>query len=94
MKAMKPITIRSMSDVRIALNDELNTLRSGNGDDSHANSVANIIGKIMHSVKIDVLVHKYVSSLEQKEELILNTKLIPRDLKKSEDETFESESEA
>lgn len=75
MQKRELIKIETMVDVRKAITDEINEIRLGNSNPAKGNAIANLIGKLLQSVKLDIEVHRYVS--KEKEEInILDTPLI------------------
>jgi len=59
---MKEKEIKSTQDIREVLADEINAIRSGKSTPARGNAIANITGKMLQSVKVDIEVHRYVSS--------------------------------
>ena len=56
------IDINNTVNVRQVLADEINDLRTGKSNPAKGNAIANLSGKILQSVKLDIEVHRYVSS--------------------------------
>lgn len=71
---MKEIELQKMSDVRQAINDELNALRVGKSSAGQTNATANLIGKFLETIKIDIFAHRYLAQISEGKG-ILNTPL-------------------
>jgi hypothetical protein len=73
---LERIDIQNTEDVRRVLTDEINELRTGNSNPARANAVANLTGKMLSSVKLDIDVHRYVTSGKHQKIKSLKTQLI------------------
>lgn len=72
---MQKKPIENTENIREVLTDEINAIRLGKSNPARGNAVANLIGKMLQSVKLDIEVHRYVSS-GKKDIKGLNTPLI------------------
>lgn len=51
--------IKNTENVRKVIADEIELVRKGDSNPARANAIANLIGKLLNSVKLDIEVHKY-----------------------------------
>ena len=56
---MKPIEIKNNADLRKALIEQINAVREGKCDARESNAVGNLVGKILQTIKVDLLVLKH-----------------------------------
>jgi len=76
MTESKKIKMDGTEDVRKVITDEINQIRLGKSNPSRGNAVANLLGKLLQSVKLDIEVHRYVSGGSKAKIKSLNTPLI------------------
>ena len=74
-KEVKRVEMKGTEDLRKIIADEINQLRMGTSNPSRGNAVANLLGKLIQSVKLDIEVHRYVSN-DKRQVKSLNTPLI------------------
>lgn len=72
--------IENTESIRKILADEIELIRKGDSNPSRANAIANMVGKILASVKLDIEVHKYIAKADALE---LTVPLIKRIQKKT-----------
>ena len=70
---MQKKEIENTENIRQVLTDEINAIRQGKSNPARGNAVANLIGKMLQSVKLDIEVHRYVSAKDVK---TLSTQLV------------------
>jgi len=58
MPEIKKIKMEGTEDVRKVITDEINQIRLGTSNPSRGNAVANLLGKLLQSVKLDIEVHR------------------------------------
>lgn len=56
--------VENTRDLRELLTDEIKLLREGKSNPGRSNAIANMVGKILSSVKLDLEVHKYVAKAD------------------------------
>jgi len=67
--------MKGTQDVRKVITEEVNALRTGKSIPARGNAIANLIGKLIQTVKLDIEVHRYVSS-DKRQVKYLNTELL------------------
>ncbi len=72
--------LASMEDLRKCISEEISTLKKGESIPARANAIANLLGKLLQSVKLDIEVHRYVTS-GKRDVKGLNTPLIDTERK-------------
>lgn len=75
MPETKKVEMKGTEDLRKIIADEINQLRMGTSNPSRGNAVANLLGKLIQSVKLDIEVHRYVTN-DKRSVKSLNTPLI------------------
>ena len=73
----KQISMNNTEDVRKVINEEVKALRDGLSNPARGNAVANLIGKLLQTVRLDIDVHRYVSN-DKHAVKSLNTTLIEK----------------
>lgn len=75
--------MKNMEEVRKVIAEEVNFLRIGSSTPARGNAIANLVGKLLQSVKLDIEVHRYVTS-DKRVVKGLNTPLVDteKELKK------------
>ena len=59
--------IKNTESIRQILSDEIDAIKKGESTPARANSIANMVGKILSSVKVDIEVHRYVAKADTKD---------------------------
>ena len=54
------MSIENTDQVRQVLIEEIDLIKKGESNPSRANAVANLVGKILSSVKLDIEVQRYI----------------------------------
>lgn len=53
--------IKNTDQIREVIIEEIQLIKKGDSNPARANAIANLIGKLLSSVKLDIEVHKYVA---------------------------------
>lgn len=53
--------IKNTDQIRETIIEEIQLIKKGESNPARANAIANLIGKLLSSVKLDIEVHKYVA---------------------------------
>jgi len=53
--------IKNTDNVRKVIVEEIDLIKKGESNPARANAIANLVGKLLNSVKLDIEVHKYVA---------------------------------
>ena len=56
--------IENTESIRKTLAEEIELMRKGDSNPSRANAIANMVGKILASVRLDIEVHKYIAKAD------------------------------
>lgn len=59
--------IRNTEDIRKILTEEILLVKGGKSTPARANSICNLVGKILSSAKLDIDFHRYVQKANVKE---------------------------
>lgn len=59
--------IKNTKKIRGIIGEEIDLLRKGNSNPARANAIANLIGKLLNSVKLDIDVHRYVEKSKRED---------------------------
>ena len=73
------MSIENTDQVRSVLIEEIDLIKKGESNPSRANAVANLVGKILSSVKLDIEVQRYIGEGKAAR---MNTKLLAEKKKK------------
>jgi len=77
------LKVKNTNDIRKIITEEIGLLKDDNSNPARANAIANLIAKLLYSVKLDIEVHRYVERSKTKDFSIpLNQKRLKRKNKK------------
>ena len=74
-ETVDPIDMIDTPSIREVINDEVNAIRIGRSNPAKGNAIANLIGKLIQTVRLDIEVHRYVSTGKKSVKGLLNTSL-------------------
>ena len=63
---MKAIEIKNNTDLRTAIIEQINAIREGTASAPESNAISNLVGKLLQTVKVDLMVLKYLKENSDK----------------------------
>lgn len=61
------LKVKNTNDIRKIITEEIGLLKDDNSNPARANAIANLIAKLLYSVKLDIEVHRYVERSKTKD---------------------------